>query len=598
MVSALGDAEPRLSTPEGRLKGLATVNIQDPALQRDATPQDDLPADSAVPGAIDEVRRETVLLVHGTSANNNKIMSWWRPASEFCRKLDAILLERKSPARCWAHIVNPTDAFAWTGDNQESERRLAGESLAKAITILETTSDIDRYHIVAHSHGGNVALHALRSLAEGPKKLGAIVFLGTPVLSFWRLLPELSRHGLAILLYAAGLALSVIAFVYRGESPSSIVVSQENPFLALLETGQYPWLTLLAAGFAFLLSYELLTRSHRSVSIYGSGHPHAFEFVPDEAMRALRLSLEIARQPGDVLKQLSSTKATEAYAVDPQRDEFWKAVWSDFRTTAIYRFLKDSGHPSLFARTVNGRTAAQWFATTLYSIGVGATLLASLLVVLEFCIRLANMGPHLVGGIEYARSMARKTSYTLVDLFFGLALLCLTAMFFWRFLLVLTKLARLGLAWTIQRLLYGPGARIMGLVVRSAAFGGQCTQVLGPYQLPEKERSRRETISEELNQRMDDLSSSTATQAGQALYYALSEGDATRLRQHIVARLTDPELAHCQYYCEDEIVNRIADLIALPAPSTASADAQSVQSCHEAQALAEPHLSSTARRHP
>jgi hypothetical protein len=89
---------------------------------------------------------------------------------------------------------------------------------------------------------------------------------------------------------------------------------------------------------------------------------------------------------------------------------------------------------------------------------------------------------------------------------------------------------------------------------------------------------------------MNDLSTHTATRAGQAFYYALSEGDATQLRQHILARLTDPKLAHCQYYCEDEIVNRIADLIALPAPSTASADAQSVQSCHEAQTLAGPRL--------
>src|SRR5215471_2054056 len=162
------------------------MNVQEPALKRDMARQDNLPGDSPAPETPGELRIETVLLIHGTFAN--EALSWWLPDSDFCRKLDAALVERKSRARCWAHIINPADVLAWTGDNLESERRFAGDRLAKAITNLETTTDIDRYHIVAHSHGGNVVLHALRSLAEGPKKLGAIIFLGTPVLSFSRLL--------------------------------------------------------------------------------------------------------------------------------------------------------------------------------------------------------------------------------------------------------------------------------------------------------------------------------------------------------------------------------------------------------------------------
>jgi pimeloyl-ACP methyl ester carboxylesterase len=74
--------------------------------------------------------------------------------------------------------------FAWTGDNLETERRIGGERLAKEIADLEASDEIRRYHIVAHSHGGNVVLHALRSLADDPKKLGAVVYLGTPVLCF------------------------------------------------------------------------------------------------------------------------------------------------------------------------------------------------------------------------------------------------------------------------------------------------------------------------------------------------------------------------------------------------------------------------------
>jgi hypothetical protein len=37
-----------------------------------------------------------------------------------------------------------------------------------------------------------------------------------------------------------------------------------------------------------------------------------------------------------------------------------------------------------------------------------------------------------------------------------------------------------------------------------------------------------------------------------------------QIKDHVLARLTDPKLAHCQYYCEDEIIDRIAELIAVP----------------------------------
>src|SRR3954470_22780686 len=105
----------------------------------------------------------------------------------------------------------------------------------------------------------------------------------------------------------------------------------------------------------------------------------------------------------------------------------------------------------------------------------------------------------------------------------GVALFCLIVMCIWRFLLALSKIARSSFARAIQLLLQGPGVWIMGRVVRNAAFGGQCTQVLGPHQLLEKERARRETISHELNQKMNNLSASTATRTGDALYYAFSE---------------------------------------------------------------------------
>ncbi len=140
----------------------------------------------------------------------------------------------------------------------------------------------------------------------------------------------------------------------------------------------------------------------------------------------------------------------------------------------------------------------------------------------------------------------------------------------WSLLSLAFRLFLHGIARAFKLFLQGPGAWWMGLIVRNAAFGGQCKKVLRPHELPERERAYRETISDTPNQKMNDLSRKTAAQAGEALYSALAEGDAMQLKEHILARLTDPKLAHCQYYCEDEIINRIAELIASPLPSVAS----------------------------
>jgi hypothetical protein len=147
--------------------------------KRDLARHDGLPGDISAPESLGEHRRETVLLIHGTFANKAvSAPAWWHPSSDFCHKLDLSLSQQGSPARCWGPGI-PTNVFAWTGDNLESERRIGGDSLAKEIMDLETNHDVSCYHIVAHSHGGNVVLHALRSLAVDPKKIGAVIFLGT-----------------------------------------------------------------------------------------------------------------------------------------------------------------------------------------------------------------------------------------------------------------------------------------------------------------------------------------------------------------------------------------------------------------------------------
>jgi hypothetical protein len=201
-------------------------------------------------------------------------------------------------------------------------------------------------HIVAHSHGGNVVLHALRSVADDPKKLGAVIFLGTPVLHFSP--PRLNRSSVAMLFYGVGLIYGIIAKLYVRFYPEDPLA--DDVLLAHILTEGLPPTTdvvLRAGGLdapiatvcGLLFLDEWLARRQRHLPLCGSGHAHAFEFAGDEAMKALQLVIEVTQRPGDVLKQLFSTKAPPEYAVRQHRPKFWKVFWTDFKKTAVYRPL-------------------------------------------------------------------------------------------------------------------------------------------------------------------------------------------------------------------------------------------------------------------
>ena len=147
---------------------------------------------------------ETVVIVHGTFSNpvGSTGTSWWWPGSPFCSELNRAFEMQGHMARCWGHVdmtkSTPTSfmgvtlagpgsssfPFSWTGENLESQRRLAADSLRKYLADLQANSKIQRFHVIAHSHGGNVVTRAIRDMKVEPSKLGATVFLGTPFFGF------------------------------------------------------------------------------------------------------------------------------------------------------------------------------------------------------------------------------------------------------------------------------------------------------------------------------------------------------------------------------------------------------------------------------
>lgn len=128
---------------------------------------------------VDQVTKpETIILLHGTFAQPTfERELWFERGSGFALRLNKELEKIDSSARCWAHIDEDENIFFWSGENSWRARRTASHQLDAYVTELSKNW---RCHIVAHSHGGNVAIDALKNCAEFD---GTITTLGTPFFS-------------------------------------------------------------------------------------------------------------------------------------------------------------------------------------------------------------------------------------------------------------------------------------------------------------------------------------------------------------------------------------------------------------------------------
>ncbi len=73
-------------------------------------------------------------------------------------------------------------SFRWSGRNSHVARLKAADSLKGALRQLSQAHRGVRIYVIAHSHGGNVALYALRD-PQLQSSVGGLVILGTPLIS-------------------------------------------------------------------------------------------------------------------------------------------------------------------------------------------------------------------------------------------------------------------------------------------------------------------------------------------------------------------------------------------------------------------------------
>lgn len=115
-------------------------------------------------------RKILVTLVHGTFARDAE---WTGPNSSFATELQN---QVNYPIRM--------TRWQWSGDNDFSGRKAASEEFENYLLSVKESPDRDMPHyIIAHSHGGNVVLEALRT-TESKIIDENLIFFGTPFFYF------------------------------------------------------------------------------------------------------------------------------------------------------------------------------------------------------------------------------------------------------------------------------------------------------------------------------------------------------------------------------------------------------------------------------
>jgi len=116
----------------------------------------------------------TIVAVHGTFATGpEEGEDWWQKGGTLERDLRELVEADDSRLDFVPHV--------WDGQNSETSRRAAGQSLLKRIAGLE--QDGQKYCLIGHSHGGSVIASA-RSAAGARRNampgLSRWLTVGTP----------------------------------------------------------------------------------------------------------------------------------------------------------------------------------------------------------------------------------------------------------------------------------------------------------------------------------------------------------------------------------------------------------------------------------
>lgn len=273
------------------------------------------------------MNRTLTAIVHGTFAAEAK---WWRLGTEgkktFADRLETELAQRGLAGTVWQVALDNGlnyHSFTWSGRNRHRDRLQGAKKLSSSLNELAqkigaTPHEPLTLNLIAHSHGGNVALEALRHLKSNIK-LGRMVLLGTPLITVKPAF-RLARFLFSIYLFVAFTIITAVMILILVNSLFQTQFVDTKAFGSFADLAIFfPGLILtgwLWWGFGNLMDYgwKVLLRFMQPLFwLRKKSDSHVYGPAPKNLMKMLAgrqiYMLTSYNDEADLLLQISSTPA-------------------------------------------------------------------------------------------------------------------------------------------------------------------------------------------------------------------------------------------------------------------------------------------------
>ncbi len=185
---------------------------------------------------------------------------WYQEGSLFCDKLRTLLAAESVDS-----VFRP---FIWSGNNSVFARDKAARELASGLKQSLHASNA-AHVIIAHSHGGNVALRALNYLGKDASNV-YLVTLATPFLRVFLRKPTsnawLTAAFALCFFAAAAYKMQHLSLRLIGAMPETIPAAEVVEYIAAMFVNSHMLIAgILSAGLAYLVVVFLLNLSGKGV---------------------------------------------------------------------------------------------------------------------------------------------------------------------------------------------------------------------------------------------------------------------------------------------------------------------------------------------
>jgi hypothetical protein len=230
---------------------------------------------------------------------------WFADGSEFRNRLAAALSKLGFSAR-----ISP---FLWSSANSVRERNQASRELAEHIRAKQSDYPSSTQVVIAHSHGGNVALRALDQLGLTRDEI-FLATIATPFVEILRTRLSPAETERIDIMFSATTSILLPAYV----------IDIKYAFFPTLDSYFLTFIAVLASTLLFLLLYGLRARNTRKV---------------DELVGLTSLSPSVRKHPLLVLRAVDD-EASLTLAASAIGNRLSRLLeWLSYKIWSLLRFL-------------------------------------------------------------------------------------------------------------------------------------------------------------------------------------------------------------------------------------------------------------------